>query len=477
MKNIFLLTAIILLTGVIDAQDKVIKSFTLQEAVQYALENNYNIKNAKLDEAKAKARNWEILTTGMPQINGNLDYDYYFKTPIVPAFTTDFQDFGPVIQELENNDPKLTQPLNTALGSFNNISFVLPNTVTAGAQLSQLIFDARYFIGVKATKDLLLSARLTTQVSDLDVRNNVTKAYYQAEAAQEAKSLLQDNMKLVDKLLDDTRRVYQQGLTEEVDVDRLELAKATLGGQINMQNRLADVALANLKYQMGLSLGDEVILHDKLADLRTNAGIALENKFDPSMRPEYQLLTTAVKLLRYDVAQKRSGYYPSLMGFINYSENSQAQAFSNIFHPQTIDDNGEIIHLSSWYPQGFVGFSLKVPIFDAGQKSAQVKQSKLELQKTQNQLEDFKNASQLQFQVAQSTLNSAITDEAISQKSLDLSKKIYDRNQVKFENGVGSSFELEQAEQDYTTNQLKYIQSLTNLLNAKADLDKAMGVK
>jgi len=484
MKKIFLFTTLTALAMLmLPAQETSVKAYTLKEAVDFALQNNYNIKNAKLDEVKAKAKNWEILTTGMPQINGNLDYNYYFKVPIVPAFSQDFSSgsaatsINNVINEFGTLDSKLPGLIDNAFAGFENISFVLPNTVTAGVGLSQLVFDARYFIGVKATKDLLLTSRLTTETTDQDIKNTVTKAYYQAEAAQEAKSLLQDNMKAVDKLLDDTRKVFEQGLTEELDVNRLELAKATLESQINIQNRMADVAVANLKYQMGLKLSDEIILRDKLADLKANAGIVLENKFDPSMRPEFQLLTTSVKLHKYDMARDKAGYYPYINAFLNYSENSQSTTFSGIFHAQTITENGITTKISSWYQQGLVGFSIKVPIFDSGLKNAQIKQAKVEMDKAVNQLDDFKNASQLQFQVAQSTLNSAIADEAISQRSLDLSKKIYDRNQVKFTNGVGSSFELEQSEQDYTTNLLKHVQSLTNLLNAKADLDKAMGVK
>jgi outer membrane protein len=120
---------------------------------------------------------------------------------------------------------------------------------------------------------------------------------------------------------------------------------------------------------------------------------------------------------------------------------------------------------------------LKVPIFDSGLKLSQVKQAKIEQMKTQNDFENFRNASELQFRSAQSGFNSALADEINSTKSQELSKKIFDRNSVKFKEGVGSSFELVQSEQDYVTNQLKHIQSSLNLLNTKAELDKAMGVK
>jgi outer membrane protein TolC len=309
-------------------------------------------------------------------------------------------------------------------------------------------------------------------MSDVEVKYSVMKAYYQAEAAQEAKSLLTEILKPIDKLLSDTRATFAQGLIEETDVNRIELAQANLQSQINMQNRLSDVALANLKFQMGLPLDGDIILKDKLADLKAEVSLAAESKFDASKRVEYQLLETGIRLKEYDMRQKRVQYFPSLYGLMNYSWNSQTEKMGDFFK-SSIDAYGRKVN--SWYDQGFVGLSLKVPIFDSGLKLAQIKQAKIEQLKTKNDFENFKNASQLQFMAAQSTLTSAVADEILAQKTLDLSQKIFNRNKIKFTHGAGSSFELEQSEQDYVTNQLKQVQSVMNLLNANADMDKALG--
>jgi outer membrane protein len=451
------------------AQEKSVSAYTLKEAVDYALKNNVNAKNAKLDIQKAKAFNLEILTQGLPNISGSFEYDYYFKTPLVPAVSNIVSPGSPFASALaqlsqHSNDPALVSTLNSLGGGFSNISFVLPNDITTGITITQLLFDGRYVFGLKARKALLHNSRLQSDLSDQDIINNITKAYCQAEAAEEAKSLLLDNKKIIDKILGDTRAVYAQGLTEELDVSRLELVQANLDRQINQQNNLADVALANLKFQMGLSLTEVIILKDKLADLRASV-VPRQNSFDPKSRIEYQLLSNAVTLVDFNMRAKRSGYYPSLGGFLNYSGNVQTQAFSDMFKG------------SNWYPQGIVGIKLSIPIFDSGLKYAQVQQLKMDKLKTQNNLDNFVNAANLQYQSALSTYNAALGDEISAQKTVDLSKKIYNTNQTKFQNGAGSSFELQQSEQEYTTNQLKQIQSIMNLLNAKADLDKAMGVK
>jgi outer membrane protein TolC len=465
-----IITGIITLFAVsLFAQEKSVSSYSLKEAIDYALQNNVNAKNAKLDMKKAKAYNLEILTQGLPNLSGGFEYDYYFKTPLVPAVSNIVAPGSPFATALaqlsqNSNDPALVKTLNSLGGGFSNISFVLPNDISTGITLTQLLFDARYVFGLKARKELYLTSRLQSDLSDQDIRTNITKAYSQAEAAQEAKSLLLENKKIVDKILADTRAVFAQGLTEELDVNRLELAQANLEMQINQQNNMAEVALANLKFQMGLNLDEVIILKDKLDDLRASV-VPQQNAFDPKNRVEYQLLTAAITLDGYNMRAKRSGYYPSLGGFLNYSGNVQTEAFSDMFKG------------SEWYPQGLVGIKLNVPIFDSGLKYAQVQQVKLEQMKRQNSRDNFVNAANLQYQSALSNFNAALGDEVSAQKTLDLSKKIFTTNEAKFKQGAGSSFDLQQSEQEYATNELKQIQTIINLLNAKADLDKAMGVK
>lgn len=466
MQKTFLLTIALFLAVATFAQDKAVKAFTVKEAVEYALQNNNAVKNAKLDIDKAKWRNFEIYTTGLPKIAANFDYTYYFKPPISPALGKAFSGgvLGSVFSELAATNPNIANILQNS--GNQSVSFVLPHNISTGVQVNQLLFDGRYVFGIKAAKDLTKVARLSADMSDFEVKYSVMKAYYQAAAAAEAKGLLSENLKLIDKLLDDTRKTFQEGLIEELDVNRLELAQATLQSQIALQNQLAEVALANLKFQMGISLNEEIILKDKLEDLKTAVQAQLGvTQFDPKNRIEYNLLETGIKLKGFEWRSQRSPYFPSLFAFMNYGWQSQAQASKDVFKK------------NSWFDQGLVGLTLKIPIFDSGEKMAQVKQTKIDQQKMQNDFENFKNASDLQFRAAQSSFASALTDEANSRRANDLSKRIFERNTIKYKEGVTNSFELQQSQQDLVTNQLKFIQSSLNILNTKADLDKALGIK
>lgn len=488
-RNLISCISLLLVINLGFAQPKEIQFFSLNEAVNYAIQNNKAAKNAKLDIDNAKWRNLEIVTQGLPQITSSIDYSYYFKKPELPGLSKIFSDTASsnykvfsylAAQGAAAGDNTIVNILTqSAIDSKDKkVSFNLSHNISASLQLTQLIFDGRYVFGIQATKDLMKTARLSLQMSEVEIKYAVTKAYYQAQAAEEAKTLLTDNMKLVGKLLSDTRAFYKEGLIEELDVNRLELIQANLESQINNTNKMAEVALANVKFQMGLPLNEIIVLKDHLDELKTRVTPDLATKFDATQRIEYQLLEGAVKLQGYDIKQKRVGYYPSLYGFLNYGWSAQSDKFADIFKKETTYyPDGDSRSRSPWFDQGLAGITLKIPIFDSGLKMAQVKQAKIEQTKRRNDFEDFKNASQLQYVSAQSNFASALNDEIISTKTEELSKKIFDKNSIKFKEGVGNSFELVQSETDFVTNQLKHIQSVLSLLSSKADLDKAMGVK
>jgi len=479
MKKVFPTAVLTLLTVLLFSQESIIKSFTLNEAVDYAITSNVAMKNARLGEDQAKARNWEIMSTGLPTVSAELGYTYYFKQPVSPAFNKFFSDpsnsMTQIFTFLAQQYPRINEIMQEAATQDSKFSFVLPHNVNSSLSVSQLIFDGRYFIGLKATKDFTKTARLQRDLSQQDVKYNVMKAYYQAVAASEGASLLGNNLKPIQKLLSDTRALFQEGLIEELDVDRLSLAEAQLQSQITLQMQLAKVATDNLKFQMGMSLTDEIILKDNLEELRAQMSVDAEAKFDVSQRTEKDLLETAIRIRGYDVAQRRSGYFPSMFAFLNYGWQAQADKFDDIFKSTEIPGTGK--KQTQWFDQGLVGITLKIPIFDSGSRMSNVKQAKIDKMKTENDLENFRNAAELQFRSSRNAFESALIDEANNKRSSELSEKIFKTNQIKYTEGIGNSFELVQSETDNATNQLKRVQSILNLLNAKADLDKAMGVK
>jgi outer membrane protein TolC len=430
------------------------QTYSLKQAVEFGIKNNITAKNAKLSETEAVAKNHELLSIGLPQISGEFDYQYYMIKPISPAFTQDLALFG--------------IPANT------KIYFNLNNNINTGVTLNQLVYDTRYFIGIQTFKSLIKLSQQQTALTEQDVRYNIIKGYYEVQAAKEILRLLDSNLVIIEKLVHDTKETYQQGLIEETDVDRLELGESTLKSQINNTRNLYDLGMSSLKYNMGLQLTDRIALTDGIESLRKQIADVAPNSFDPSQRIEAQLIQTSITLKTYDKKQRQAGYYPSIYAFGNFGGGSQVNHFDDFFKKQ---DLGGGATASNWFDQAYVGFTIKIPIYDGGQKEASVKQAKIELLKAKNDMENFKNQSTLQVDAAKTTFATNIIEEQNAKESMRLNNKIFNKTQIKFKEGVSSSFELIQTQQDQTSNLIRYYTAVKNVLTSRADLDKALGIQ
>jgi outer membrane protein TolC len=453
MRKILILAVIFLSFYQLPAQSG-FKTYSLKQAVEYGIQNNIAAKNAKLSETEAVAKNHELLSIGLPQIGAEFDYQYYMIKPTSPAFAQDLTLFG--------------------LPAGTKIYFNLNNNINTGVTLNQLVYDTRFFIGIQTFKHLITLSQQTSALTVQDIRYNIIKGYYEVQAAKEIIRVLDSNLVIIQKLLHDTRETYKEGLIEETDVDRLELGESTLKSQINNTKNLYDLGMASLKYNMGLQLTDQIALTDDIVSLRKQIADAAPSSFDPNQRIEAQLIQTSITLKTYDKKQRQAGYYPALYGFANLGAGSQVNYFHDFFTRENLG-NGQ--SASNWFDQAYVGFTLKIPIYDGGQKEASVKQAKIELQKANNDLENFKNQSTLQVDAAKTTFGTNLIEEQNAKESMRLNNKIFSKTETKYKEGVSSSFELIQTQQDQTTNLIRYYTAVKNVLTSRADLDKALGIQ
>lgn len=413
--------------------------FTLQDAVNYGLKNNTELKNIRLDAAIRKEFAFEVMTEGFPKVNVNLDYSYAFKQQIsiVPAGV-----FGPTEQEF---------------------IFAQPQAATLKADVSQLIFDARYIYGLKARSALIATADYQVEQAEINTTEMITKSYYGALISKQAYDLLQLNENTLAKILADTRATYKEGLIDELSVNRLELNMLNLQTQIEKQKNQSENAITSLKYLIGMSNDEELILDDSFDSLLEDFSWDLTGKLDVENRVETKLLKNQAELKEYDIKQARSSYFPSLYGFAYYGTLAQRNQF-NFFNTDL-----------RWFDFGTVGFSLNIPVFDGLKSRSQVQQRQLELEKIQNSQEDFEQVMRLQVTNSQNNLANALNEYNNQKDNLALAEKILNKTVIMFNEGVGSSFELSQAQQEYTNTMINYSQSLYNLLVSKIELNKALG--
>ncbi len=421
------------------------QSFSLQEAVGYALDNNSNIKKAELDIKIAEGKVGEYLSIGLPQVSAKADFTYNYKIQqvILPP------EFGASVsgEPVTDDTPPFVTPFGVALQS------------NAVASLRQLIFDGTFFLGLKATKIYKqLSIRTLTQTK-VSVIENVTKAYYAVLVNQKRLEQLEKNVARLDTLLRHTKAMYANGFVEKTDADRIEVSFNNITTEKKNALRFLDLSKQLLKFQMGMDVNSPIQLSDPLS--KTNFIIEENEETNYTLRPEFNILQTAFELNEINVKRYRAGYYPTLYFNINYGLNAGGNDLEN---------------LRDWYGFGALGFSLNIPIFDGFLKKNLISQAELELKKTvvdQNQLKksiDFeRNQSVIQ-------LNSSIETLKSQERNMELANEIYEKAKIKYDEGVGSTLELTDAETSYKDAEANYFNALYEAIVAKIEYKKALGV-
>ena len=418
-------------------------SFSVQQAIDYAMQNENSIKNAVLDEAIAKKKVNEIMGMGFPQIGSSLDVKDFLEIPtsLIPA-----------------------QMLGGPAGVFIPVKFGTQYQATAGLDASQLIFSGDYFLGLKASKVFVeLSTKATTRTK-IATAATVSKAYYTVLVNDERMKLMDANVVRVKKVMDDTKAFLDNGLVEKIDYDRLTVTYNNLLVEQEKIKKLLELGSYLLKYQMGMDVNTPLTLTDKLTDIKFDVGANISaEKFDYSKRVEYSLFETQQTIAKLDLKRNRFSYLPSAYAYGSLSRSAQRNEF-NFF------DSKE-----KWYPTSLVGATIKLPIFTGLQRNAKNQQAKLALQKAENNMDFIKKSIDLELVSSITNLQNASSSLENQKKNMSVAEDVVRVAKIKLDQGVGSNLELITAETALKEAQTNYYNALFDALVAKIDFDKANG--
>ncbi len=418
-------------------------SFSLQQAVDFALQNQNNIKNALLDEEIAKNKVKEVFGMGLPQVNASFDIKDFLELPtsLIPA-------------EFFGGPP----------GSFAAVQFGTPYQATAGLEASQLLFSGDYFLGLKASKVYMELSGKATQRSKIETASTVSKAYYTVLINQERILLMDANISRLKKTMDDTKALLDNGLVEKLDHDRLTVAYNNLVLEHEKIERLLKVGVYLLKYQMGMDINANLSLTDKLADVKfdVSSNIATD-KFDYAKRVEYSLYETQYHLAELDLKRNKYSFLPTAFAYASISGAAQRNTFS-------VFSTGY-----GWYPTALIGAKVTMPIFTGLQRNYKLQQSKLSLQKAENNMEFIKKSIDMELSSSTTILQNAAASLENQKKNMALAEDVFRVSKLKYDQGVGSNIEVIAAETALKESQTNYYNALFDALVAKIDFDKANG--
>jgi outer membrane protein len=438
-------------------------NFTVADCINYAYDHQHDVINSKLDITSAEYHVKEIIGQGYPQLSGSASFQDYLKSPTIlfPDFITPLV-YGVLSKEgvKNGNGNPIVVPNGAGLVPVN---FTQKYNSNLGVTLNQIIFDPSFIVGLQGRKTYQQLYDRSYTRTKIEANVNVTKAYYQVLVSVEQLKLLQANIEELKQQLDETSARNKQGFVEKIDVDRLTVQYNSL--VTNRENTIRSLALNYelLKFQMGMPIGDNLTLKNKLEDIQLDASAA-EAVNDTTVyrdRIEYNLLETQSKLYEYDVKLKKGQFLPKLTANASYAPAFQSNSFGSLY--------------SADYPSAYIGLSLTVPIFTGWQHVNQLKQSQVTVLKSQNDLYDMKNTINLQVSQARISYINGLQTLNDQKKNMALAEEVLRVSKIKYEQGVGSSLEVTQAQTAVQDADNSYIQGLYDALVSKVDLDKAYG--
>ena len=421
-------------------------NLSLEEAVALGLENNYSSLKSEKDVDIALRRKWEIISQGLPQINGNVDYQNFLKQPVtlIPG-------------EIGGGEA----------GTFVPVRFGTQQNLSATATWSQLIFDGSYIVGVQSAKTLLQISKNAKTKTDLEVKKAVINAYGNVLMAQESVEILNNNLQNVSKNLNDTQKIFENGLTEEEDVEQLKITRLTLENNLNRSRRMLEISYQLLNMAMGLPVEREVNPTDDLNTLALQFYDLqlLQEEIPVEENIDVRIAQNSAEAAKIYVRLEKAKALPQLTGFLNYGAAGYSDAFTFFKEDQ------------EYYQQSILGVSLNVPIFSSGMRNSRTKQMELEYDQAMLDLEETKNRISLEIDAAKADYRFSLENFEAMQESLALAERIENKNQIKFFEGLASSFELSEAQRQLYTAQQNLLQAMLEVINAKVELENVLSTK
>jgi len=454
------LIAVIFITRV-SAQQPGMQSLSLKQAQEYALEHNSNMKNAYLDIELAKKKIWETTAIGLPQISASGTYTHLFSVPEM--------SFGGTTL-LSNNREGITLS-GVSTGNSNDSIFLnffpgdpiklgVKDNATLNINVSQLIFSGEYIVGLQATKVFYQISQNSLKLTSADLRESVANSYYLVLVLEQNRNILSQSLQNMTKTLSEMREMNKVGFIEDTDVDQIELAVNTLENGIKSISNQVQASQDLLKFQMGLPFETPITLTDKLEDVISESDIlsVVSKQFNVENHITYQIMENQEAAGLLNLKRQKSAYLPSLAAFYKHTENAKKADFDF-----TMKD--------------MVGLSLNVPIFSSGQRNVQVQQRVMELEKIRNTKANVSQGLQLDFINSRNNLNTAYDKFNMERKNIELTERIYNKTLLKYKEGVSSSMDLTNAQNQFLTAQSNYFNALYSLLSSKNKLEKLLDIQ
>jgi outer membrane protein len=411
------------------------QTMSLNDAIEFAMTNHTEVRIAQLEMQDAEWQIKENRSVALPQLSLGITGTRFIEQPALPAEALGFE-----------------APPGTKL------KFALKNNIAGKVGVNQLLFNSSYLASIKAARMYRDLVSLQLNAAKEKVRNQVIDAYVPALVLSESIEVMDRNIENQQKLFGETQATYKAGFIELLDVDRVEYLLSTLKSDRGTLVRQREILIDALKFAMNMPISDSITLSDDIDMLLTAYGdIDLTEELNYMNRADYVSLLKTRELSQVQVEVYQKDWLPTVSLFASYDPSFQG--------------NDKLF----WIPSSIIGVSINMPIYDGGLSRAKEERAAIEALKIDEQKNMLTRAYDLEIESARKQYNNAKQRLEDQERNLALAKRIHDTSQTKFREGVGSSFEVTQAQFGYYQAQAAWINARFEYLNSIIGLRQALG--
>lgn len=453
VKRSFLLICLIIGSFYfVHGQDNDSVGLTLSQAREYALENNRTIRSSRIDLNIANQKIKENLATGLPQLSIAANYLHQFTVPEI--------SFGPFfdVQRLPAG-PVTGDEIRNAYTEGPKIPLGIKNNTVIDFTLSQLVFNGQYFVALKTAKIVRQMSEKTVAKAEDQVKKEIEVSYYSILVLQENIRLLRETEKSLNKMYEEVSGMNLQGLNEETDVDQVKVNRANVQSLITTLESQVEIAYKQFKFLLGFDFDQKVELTDSLRAFLDEGKLMniSGSEFNIDNSIDYQIINIQENVNKQLLNLQKSSYLPTISAFYRHQEQTHQPTFN-------------------FAVKDVVGANLSLPIYSGGQRASKVSQAKYDLQKTRLNKQNMEQGLTMEFETARNAFQAAFRTFNINSESIELSRKIYNRTLIKFHEGVSSSLELTQIQNQFLNAETNYYNSMLELLKSKAEMDRILRI-
>jgi len=411
-------------------------SFTLEEAKSYALENNITVLNAEQDIVAAEYQRRETVAMGLPQVSASGSFSNFLNLPVQ---VLDASFFGGQPGDL------ISFRAGTDFSSSLNLN------------VNQLIFNGSYIVGLQLSKHYTKMQTNAATLSKEDVVYNVVQAFELAAVSKENLTFMDSIVELTQNLVDKQQNYLELGLMLQEDMDQLNYSLLTAKQSKTQAELQYQNALEFLKFSMGYPMDQEIQITGTPEELMNTPGLT---GGDVTSNLTYQVMEDQVTMSEYTVKNDKAAYMPTLNAYLQHGYNAYRNEFD------FFDSNQD------WFTQTSWGLQLNIPILSSGQRYYKTQQSKVQLLKAQNSLEQMEQTLTMQSVQAKNNLESARSNYELQQENVRLAQSIYENETAKEQIGQGNSILVTQKYNQLVMAQAQLVGSTLDLLQAQLELNK-----